>query len=169
MKNISNASNASKHLKVCHCDEPDVMDAVLEKKEEEGSKKRKASEVEVESEAGKLFCFSKSDFREKQLDWIVFNNLPFHIVESPQFQNMMSSVVPKYQTMSRCTFIELLGKKFDKMIINIRTIVAEIKEEFFGMKCLSLCHDMWTKMRQIMHLGLPSSLSLETSSKCTYQ
>ena len=46
--------------------------------------------------------------------------------------------------MSRCTFIELLGKKFDKMIINIRRIVAEIKEEFFGMKCLSLCHDMWT-------------------------
>ena len=52
LKNICNASNASKRLKVCHRDEPDVMDAVLEKKEEEGSKKRKASEVEVESEAG---------------------------------------------------------------------------------------------------------------------
>ena len=70
------------------------------------------------------------------MDWIVFNNLPFHIVESPQFQNMMSSVVPKYRTMSRCTFIELLGKKFDKMIINIRRIVAEIKEEFFWYEVL---------------------------------
>ena len=124
MKNINNDSNDSNHLKLCHRDEPDVMDAVLEKKQEEGSKKRKVSEVKVESEAGKLFCFSKSDFKEKQMYWVVFNSLPFHTVESPQFQNMISSINPKYQTMSRCTFIELLGKKFDKMIINIRTIVA---------------------------------------------
>jgi hypothetical protein len=75
----------------------------------------------------------------------VYNNKPLNKIQSPLFKAMLNNIVPNFTTMSRETFINLLGRECDRFVTVVKNMYEEAKSDACGMKFLSVGHDMWTK------------------------
>jgi hypothetical protein len=76
--------------------------------------------------------------------WIVYENKPFNTVQIRLFKAMFTGLVTNFTTMSRETFINLLDREFEKFVTLVKNLYEVAKADAYGMKFLSVGHDMWT-------------------------
>jgi hypothetical protein len=150
----ANSSHATNHIKNRHYEENAAKQLLSKKKQMFDFKFSQASSSSVVSGSTRFSTipdafntFKTTSKETNQLTifkWIVYENKPFNTVQSPLFKAMFNGLVTNFTTMSRETFINLLDREFEKFVTLVKHLYEEAKADAYGMKFLSVGHDMWT-------------------------
>ena len=63
---------------------------------------------------------SEESIKVKLARWIMYENVPFNVLQSDYFKDVMTSCVANYNTLSRGTFVEFVDQEFNNMVESIR-------------------------------------------------
>jgi hypothetical protein len=91
------------------------------------------------------------DARDNELllmDWIVMNNLPFQVVTLERFRRYFKSVNPVAEVLTRQTVINLVIKKYQYAIPQVKALLNTTK----GL--IHLTFDIWTSQQNESYLGI---------------
>jgi hypothetical protein len=157
------SSHATNHIKNRHNEENATKQLLSKKKQMFDFKFSQASSSSVVTGSTRLSTipdafntFKTSSKETNQLTifkWIVYKNKPFNTVQSPLFIAMFNNIVTNFTTMSRETFINLLDREFDKFVTVVKNLYEEAKADAYGMKSLSVGHNMWATTRNDKVIG----------------
>ena len=137
----SSSSNAKKYLYKKHADNEEYMQF----KKNEQLKLAKRSSIKTSSTIVSMFMKqSEESIKVKLAKWIMYENIPFNVLQSDYFKDVMTSCVVYYSSLSCETFVEFVDKEFNNMVESIRQIVAIEQPYFYGQRFISVSHDMWT-------------------------
>lgn len=75
-------------------------------------------------------------------------NVPFATIESPGFQNLLSTICPLYKIPSRDTVKRRVNEKFS-------VLAAEFRDKLIKVENVSLTTDVWTETMQMQsYIGI---------------
>ncbi|GAB2290824.1 hypothetical protein Dimus_038124 [Dionaea muscipula] len=129
--------NMLKHLRSCPVLNPPegAMDNYVLSYDDEGAKNQL-----------KQHKLDKKVIREKLVEWIVCDELPFTVVQSQKFRGLIASLEPRFDVPSRVTIARDLFKLYkankEKLKEELRTSVGRI----------NLTTDMWTSVNNTSYM-----------------
>ena len=112
------------------------------------------------SPSNSLKKFLKSDvdiFKERVYKFIVYNSIPFNVINSDEFKEIGKSVYHNYSTMSRATFCDFLDSDVRKFFSTVNTFLEEACIANLGQKFITIIHDMCTGKANQNYLGVSIS------------
>ena len=153
--NITNTSNAEKHLKNKHDDREEVIQ-FFDQGKDNHPKQNEAIEAK-RSVQGLPHLFrgmQDNTLRRRITRWLIYQNIPFNVTQQEEFKEMIISVKGDYQQMARETFIEELHYEFKKFQDAVTCKLKEEEECIGHLPFLSISHDMWTTPASDNTLGV---------------
>ncbi len=130
------SSNAEKHLRTKHPNEPEVIQYFVNKE----NKKEEKKTMGLSSPTGLLKEFAKFStsrldlLREKMIDWLIACGVPHEATQTDEFVAMFKIFDQKAKPPSRETYIEGLDKRFDEVRI---FCVLNFIQDLFSPNCFS--------------------------------
>ena len=161
LKDTKNTTNLKTHLKRVHyncaCPDERVVEFLSPKK---AIKQVLQFQKKSVSPSNSLKKFLKSDvdiFKERVYKFIVYNSIPFNVINSDEFKEIGKSVYHNYSTMSRATFCDFLDSDVRKFFSTVNTFLEEACIANLGQKFITIIHDMCTGKANQNYLGVSIS------------
>lgn len=152
---INNTSGGNSHISTKHNKHASVIEFQQKKKDAKNSKgalhSSPSANTSGSTSSGRASTLNAAFTKQTQerarllqTAWVVMNNIPYNVLQAPEFRLFMQLYDPQFAPIAQSTFDKLRNDMFDSMNKDIKQLLIGNANQFGGLEHLSLVHDMWT-------------------------
>src|SRR6266542_5583420 len=132
------------HCNVCQCHLTSTNSTTILARHLKSKHKESYNELQEGLEKLEFWPLEIQKEKHKSLvNWIIFDQQPFTVVENQQFQNFVFSIQPRYKLPSRHFVKDMIVQKFIEAQIQINNYLQLSNSK------ISLTMDMWTSISEL--------------------